>query len=516
MRILLVYPNFPRTYWGFQDSLWFIGKKASLPPLGLISVAALLPGNWEFKLVDLNIESLHDRDIRWADVVMTGGMRIQAPSIHDVIRRAHALDRKVVVGGPAPTTSPAEFEDADCCFLGEAEGKIQGLIEALGANGRLPRILPADSGGYPEMREVPVPRFDLLDWRQYASMSIQYSRGCPFTCEFCDIIEIFGRIPRVKAPAQVLAELEALRSTGYRGSIFFVDDNFIGNKKAVREFLPELKAWQARNRHPFEFYTEASVNLADDLPLVEAMVDSHFTSVFLGIETPSVEALKLTQKRQNAVVDLTLTVDRLTRAGLEVMGGFIVGFDTDDPTIFEAQRAFISSIPVPLAMVGLLTALPGTALWRRLAKEGRIRETATGDQFGRPNFEPAMDERTLLAGYAQLLGDVYRPENYYARCWELVSRWPEPRFKRLPTPVELGAFFRAIGRIGIAGRRRKLFWELLLRTLRQRPQAFTLAVTRAIMGEHLIRYTDETVKPRVEAALEALPGSVSSSVAIAS
>ena len=505
MKILLAYPEFPKTYWGFQDSLPFVAKKTSLPPLGLLTVAALLPSNWEIRLVDLNVRKLRDSDIRWADVVLAGGMLIQTPSLHEIVARSHALGRQVVVGGPAPTTDPDEFGDADCCFMGEAEGKIGPLVAALERGGALPRRFPADPTGYPAMSTVPVPRFDLLDWRKYASMSIQYSRGCPFSCEFCDIIEIFGRVPRVKSPAQVKAELQALLATGYKGSVFFVDDNFIGNKKAVREFLPELLAWQTAHRYPFEFYTEASVNLADDDALIQAMVQAHFTSVFLGIETPSVEALKLTGKRQNAAVDLVQAVDHLTRSGLEVMGGFIVGFDSDDPTIFEAQRRFIASIPVPLAMVGLLMALPGTALWRRLEREGRIRETATGDQFGRPNFVPAMDERKLLEGYHTLLGEIYRPDSYYARCEAFLSRWPRPAINRLPSLDELKAFARAIVGIGIASPRRWHFWRLVASSARKAPHALSLAVTLAIFGEHLIRYTEKTVRPRVQAAIAGLP-----------
>ncbi len=505
MKILLAYPQFPKTYWGFQDSIPYVAKKTSLPPLGLLTVAALLPAHWDVRLVDLNVRQLRDSDIRWADVIFAGGMLIQAPSLHEIVARSHALGRQVVVGGPAPTTDPDEFGDADCCFIGEAEGKIGPLVSALERGGDLPRRLSAPSTGYPEMAQVPVPRFDLLDWRKYASMSIQYSRGCPFSCEFCDIIEMFGRVPRVKAPGQILAELDALRATGYKGSVFFVDDNFIGNKKAVREFLPELLTWQIEHGYPFEFYTEASVNLADDDALIQAMVQAHFTSVFLGIETPSVEALKLTGKRQNAAVDLVQAVDHLTRSGLEVMGGFIVGFDTDDPAIFEAQRRFISSIPVPLAMVGLLMALPGTALWRRLEREKRIRGTASGDQFGRPNFVPAMDERLLLEGYHELLGDVYHPDSYYARCEAFLSRWPRPAVERLPSREELKAFARAIVGIGIVSPRRWHFWKLLSHSTRKAPHALSLAVTLAIFGEHLIRYTERTVRPRVQAAIASLP-----------
>ena len=387
MRVLLVYPRFPMTYWGFQHSMSLAGKGASLPPLGLVSLAALLPRDWDLRLVDLNIEELSDEDIQWSEAVFVGGMRIQGPSIHEVLARARKLGRRTVVGGPAPTTSPHEYEDADVLFQGEAEGRIESLVHALqrwdGECIQLPPHAPADR---PSVADVPPPRYDLIKGSQYASVSIQYSRGCPFSCEFCDIIEMFGRTPRVKTPDQIIAELEVMYAEGWRGSVFFVDDNFIGNKAEVRKLLPILEAWQKERGFPFSLYTEASVNLARDPKMVASMVAAGFFSVFLGIETPDTETLAHTQKKQNTCVDLDQAVNDLTAAGLEVLAGFIVGFDEDGPQAFQVQREFIQASAIPLAMVGILTALPDTQLWRRLEREGRLRETSGGAHVLRPQI----------------------------------------------------------------------------------------------------------------------------------
>lgn len=504
MRVLLVYPEFPITYWGFQHTMRLIGKRASLPPLGLISLAALLPTDWELKLVDLNTSQLSDDDLRWADAVFVGGMRIQAPSMHAVVARAAALGVTTVVGGPAPTTSPREFPDADVVFCGEAEGRIDRLLAALAlhADGGGAQLVSAPAAAErPSMRDVPIPRFDLLELNHYASVAIQYSRGCPFRCEFCDIIEMFGRVPRLKSSEQIIAELDALKNLGWKNSVFFVDDNFIGNKKEARTLLPRVAEWQKDNGYPFEFYTEASVNLAGDDALVKGMVDAGFASVFLGIETPSPTALAGAQKTQNASVDLNDVVNRLTEAGLEVMAGFIVGFDEDGPEAFQAQKDFIAASAIPLAMVGILIALPDTALWRRLAGEGRLRTTSEGDAFGRPNFVPAMDEETLIAGYADLLRDLYAPEAYYRRCHAYVNRAAKvPGLKRLQA-WHLVTAARAIIKIGIASRWRGEFWKLILHAARQAPHTIPWVFGHAVQGEHMIRYTQESVLPRLAKAL---------------
>jgi len=502
VKILLVYPAFPMTYWGFQLSLRLIGKRATLPPLGLVTLAAVLLSSWTLRLVDLNVEELTDGDIRWADAVLTGGMLVQSDSLHEVVRRAKAHGRPVVAGGPGPSTSPDAFAEADVVFCGEIEGRTAELVAALEDPESGSRKLEPQPGTYPELTNVRVPRYDLLDRSQYCSLSLQYSRGCPFKCEFCDIIELYGRRPRVKSTSQVLAELDELHRLGYRGSLFIVDDNFIGNRTAVRELLPALTQWQREHDRPFDFYTEASVNLASDLRLVRAMVEAGFTSVFLGIETPSRTALAAAGKSQNLKLDLSEAVDLLTREGLEVMGGFIVGFDGDDSGIFDAQRELIGSAPIALAMVGVLQAMPGTALWRRLDKEGRLRKDSAGDQFGRPNFLPAMGERELLEGYRDLLRDLYRPEAYYRRCQAYVERAGRQRTSGGKGLFDMLAVVRAVLHVGIVSDHRRLFWRLIGKVFSQAPHTLRRAIVHVVQGEHLIRYTQQTVLPRLQAAID--------------
>src|SRR3954469_2033057 len=424
MKALLIQPLTPKTYWGFHDAMGIIGKSASMPPLGLVTLAAQLPQHWSLRLVDLKVEPLLDADLEWADVLLLTGMLIHAPSLHQGLARARRAGVRTVVGGPAASTSPAEFPEADHVFEGEAEERLYTLADALERGGG-PRHLVPEGGARPRLAAAPTPRWDLLRRERYVSMSLQYSRGCPFNCEFCDIIEMFGRQPRTKSAAQVIRELEALRAWGWRGSVFFVDDNFIANRKAVAQVLPEIEAWQDRHGRPFELYTEASVDLATQPKLLEAMVRAGFSTVFLGIETPSPEALRETQKLQNLRMELNESIERVTKAGLEVYAGFIVGFDADGPGIFEVQRHFIDSLPIAAAMVGILTALPRTQLWRRLEREGRLRRDCNGDQFGRPNFETTLDEAVLLDGYRSLMAAVYDPRAYYARCERIVAQLGE-------------------------------------------------------------------------------------------
>ena len=499
MRVLLVYPEFPLTYWGLQHALALAGKRASLPPLGLVTVAAHLPADWELRLVDLNVAALRQEDLAWADLVFTGGMLVQAESIHEVLERARAAGKISVLGGPAPSTSPSAFPDADVAFCGELEGRVDALLAAIEAAPRGRQVVANDLQSPPELQNDPLPRFDLLDLRSYASMSVQISRGCPFRCEFCDVIEIFGRRPRVKPAARVLAELEALHAQGYRGTVFVVDDNFIGNLREVRVLLPELLAWQTERGFPFELYTEASLNLASEPEVMSAMVSAGFSSVFVGIETTSVEALRAANKGQNLKLDPAAAVDALTRAGLEVMAGFIVGFDSDGPEAFDAQARFLSRVPIPMAMVGILTALPGTALARRLATEGRLRERASGDTFTRPNFEPRIDEGELLAGYAALLRRLYDPDAYVRRCEAYLARAPIPEHARHDAEG-FAILWRTVRALGIAGTWRGPFWRLIGAALRRSPRFLGWAITKAVQGEHFRRYTEENVLPRLGAA----------------
>ena len=498
MNVLLVQPLAPKTYWGFQYAVPIVGKGAPHPPLGLATLAALLPQRCQIRILDLNVAPLRDADLRWADAALVTGMLVHKASMHEVLARARGNGVRTVVGGPAASSRPDEFADADHVFVGEAEGRLQMLVDAL-ERGDGPHLLSPVDDKKPDMATAVPPRFDLLERDRYTSMSVQYSRGCPFQCEFCDIIELYGRNPRTKSPEQVLREFDRLFELGWRGSIFVVDDNFIGNRREAAKLLPEIARWQEAHGRPFELYTEASVDLAALPALVQSMVEAGFTTVFLGIETPSAESLKQTRKLQNLKLPLQESVMRLTHAGLEVYAGFIVGFDTDGEQIFETQRAFIDSLPIAAAMIGLLTALPNTALWRRLEKEGRLRSDATGDQFGRPNFDPVLDERTLLQGYRDLLASIYQPAAFYARCEKLVRELGPGRQRAFSLP-SLVMFLRILWGVGLLSPHRRHFWRLFARSM-SRPYAFAKAMSIAVVGEHLIRYTREDVLPRIEQAL---------------
>jgi radical SAM superfamily enzyme YgiQ (UPF0313 family) len=501
MRALLVQSATPPTYWGYQHSLPFIRKKATLPPLGIATLAAHLPESWQLRLRDLHVEPLADEDLRWADAVLVSGMLVQAASMREVLARARAFGKPTVVGGPAPTTSPDAFPDATYVFQGEAEGRLERLVLALEQPGSVAdRVLSPPGLERPDLAQARVPRFDLLELDAYATFAIQVSRGCPFSCEFCDIIEVFGRVPRVKSPAQVIAELETLVRLGACGPLFLVDDNFIGNRRAAAQVIEAVGAWQRERNQPFDLYTEASIDLAGEPALLRAMVDAGFTAVFVGIETPSEASLRAAGKKQNLRMDPSEAVQILTSAGLEVFAGFIVGFDGDDASIFERQAEFIGALPIPRAMVGMLSALPGTALWRRLEREGRLRADPTGDQFDRPNFVPTMGEKTLIAGYRRLLADLYSEEGYFRRCaLHLDAAASRPSTLRSGS---IAALLRAIWRLGILGPRRRWFWQLLrLGVRRSGAAALPKAVTLAILGEHLIRYTREEVLPRLDRLL---------------
>jgi radical SAM superfamily enzyme YgiQ (UPF0313 family) len=501
MRVLLVQAASPTTYWGYRHSLPFIQKDATLPPLGVATVAAHLPDRWELRIRDLHVGPLDDGDLRWADAVLVSGMLVQQASMREVLRRARALGRVTVAGGPAPTTSPGAFPEATYLFQGEAEGRLDRLVEALEHPGAVSdRVLSAPDDARPAMALARVPRFDLLPLDRYSTMAIQVSRGCPFTCEFCDVIEMFGRTPRVKSPAQVLAELDALRRLGARGPLLIVDDNFIGNRRAAARLLPEIAAWQRAHGRPFDLQTEASVDLASEPALLDAMIDAGFSAVFVGLETPDPATLARTGKKQNLKLDPAEAVARLTRAGLEVFAGFIVGFDGDDAAALARQRAFVAEQPIPRAMVGLLTALPGTQLWRRLEREGRLRADATGDVFDRPNFEPTMGEAALVAGYRDLLAALFSPEGYFRRCERHLELAPPRRGP--PRAGSLAALARAVWRLGVLGERRRWFWRLVWIALRRGLPSLPRAVTFAILGEHFVRYTAEEVLPRLDRRLD--------------
>src|ERR1700749_551767 len=489
MKILLVYPEFPDTYWSFRHALTFEGKRSAFPPLGLLTVSAMLPDAWERRLVDLNVRRLKDSDIDWADLVLASAMIVQKDSLEEVVARAKAKGKRVVVGGPYVSTSAEHLPDADHIFVGEAEATLPQFIRGLEA-GTPQRFYQASEK--PALTATPVPHFRLAELNRYSAMSVQYSRGCPFSCEFCDIIEIYGRVPRTKSNQQMLAELDALRAVGWRGLVFIVDDNFIGNKKNVRKLLPELAEWSERNGRPFSFITEASVNLAEDDALLDAMRRANFRRVFLGIETPVEESLKEAQKGQNTRRDLLESVHRIQSYGMEVMAGFIVGFDSDPEDIFERQINFIRESAIPLAMVGLLTALPDTQLWRRLKKEGRlIKESAGNNMEGALNFIPRMDTARLVEGYRRILDTIYSPSEYYRRALDCLSHLTQEKAPRHSTVLnDVRAFTRIVLTLGVFDRARVDFWRYMKSAVTKHRSNFPHAVTLAAMGYHFRRLTE--------------------------
>jgi radical SAM superfamily enzyme YgiQ (UPF0313 family) len=484
MKILLVYPQYPVTFWSFKYALKFIAKKASLPPLGLLTVAAMLPPSWEQRLVDLNTAKLTDGDLRWADYVLLSAMSIQKESADAVIARCRQLGVKVIAGGPLFTAHPGDYQAVDHLVLNEAEITLPLFLADL-AQGWPQRVYTSDC--WADLTGTPSPRFDLLSMKHYASMNIQYSRGCPFDCDFCDITVLFGRTPRTKDASQVVGELDKLYQRGWRSSVFIVDDNFIGNKgKLKKEVLPAIIAWMDQHRHPFTLFTEVSINLADDEELMALMVRAGFDQVFVGIESPNEESLAECNKRQNRNRDLIANVRKIQHAGLEVQAGFIVGFDKDPAAIFERLIAFIQESGIVTAMVGLLNAPTGTKLYRRLEQEGRIIATATGDNTDFSlNFIPKMSSATLVNGYRRILGTIYSPKNYYARVRKFLQEYQPPR--KIQTRFRfmyVRAMVQSIVRLGIIGRERYQYWKLFFWSLVRRPRLFPLAITLSIYGFH--------------------------------
>jgi radical SAM superfamily enzyme YgiQ (UPF0313 family) len=479
-----------------------MGKRSLLPPLGLITVAALLPKDWEVRLCDLNVQTLAPEELQWADAVFLSGMLVQRDSLLKLAAQARAAGKVVVVGGPVATTSPELLTPyADCVVSGEAEELMAPLCEALARGTDLPTRLAAPRR--PELRTLPPPRYDLLDVNAYHSLSVQWSRGCPFNCEFCDIIEVFGRHPRTKSPEQLCNELDALLATGFHGTVFLSDDNLVGNKVETLRLLGVLQKWMEDHHFPFQFYSEASINLAASNELMDAMVRAGFDSVFVGIETPSTEALRETHKAQNLAVDLHEAVNTLIRRGLDVSAGFIVGFDSDDAAAIERQREWIAKSCIPQAMVGILGALPGTQLERRLVREGRMLERSSGETFGRANFRTKMDELELLDSYRRLLASVYAPSAYFDRVNRVLELRPhtDGHFS-LPWYYAFRCVVASMLRQGVFGRYRRAYWRFLGRAIWRTPRRLARAFSLAISGEHMIRYTAEDVLPRLQLAIE--------------
>lgn len=510
MKALLVWPEIPVTYWGGQFSVKLLGKRAVMPPLGLLTVAALCPQHWEFQLVDLNVQALSDEQLLWADIVLMSGMAIQHKSMMEVLQRTERAGVPTVVGGPHATSSPEKFDRANYLVLDEGEITLPRFLTDY-QNGVAARVYTAQ-GEKPDVTLTPPPRFDLLNIKAYTHMCVQFSRGCPFACEFCDITTLYGKNPRTKLPAQILAELQLLLDLGFRGEVFLVDDNFIGNKKNVKLMLPELIRWMKEHEYPFWLYTEASINLADDDELMEMMSQAGFHSVFVGIESPSLESLRETHKYQNVHGDLLTKIHKIQQYGIEVMAGFIIGFDNDTDDIFERQIDFISEARIPMAMIGPLQAMPNTALWVRLKKEGRLQSDFLGDTFGFCNFETKLPALTLARGYRRVLTTLYSPERFFQRLHELIASMKGSRNQtlgrlNLATKISyIGQLIKALLWLGIVDKNRSHYWGFMSWVCWNHPDKWLWALCRAITGHHFLRYTEEVMVPRLTLLEQELGG----------
>ncbi|NIO70754.1 MAG: DUF4070 domain-containing protein [Anaerolineales bacterium] len=486
MNVLLIYPEFPDTFWSFKHALKFIRKRASSPPLGLLTVAAMLPPEWTKRLIDVNVTKLTEKDLAWADYALISGMVVQRESARQIIARCKEAGVQVVAGGPLFASEYEQFEEVDHFVLNEAEVTLPPFLADL-EQGRARRVYTTSE--FADIQKTPVPLWELADLGRYATMSIQFSRGCPYNCEFCNVTALFGHRPRTKTAEQIIAELDSLYDLGWRGAVFFVDDNLIGNKRCLKtELLPALIEWQ-KDKGGIPFHTEVSINLADDEELMQMMVEAGFDTVFIGIETPDEDSLTECSKNQNKGRDLVQDVKRIQRAGLQVQGGFIVGFDNDTPSIFQRQIDFIQKSGIVTAMVGLLQAPPGTRLYERLKQEGRLLNRISGDNVdGTMNFIPNMNLDTLREGYKNILQHIYSPEHYYQRVKTFLREYKPPKIKAsldFKQVLEyILAFFRSIYHLGIVGKERVHYWKLLLWTLFRRPQLFPLAITLAIYGHH--------------------------------
>ena len=486
--ILMIYPKYSKTFWSFEYVMKILGRKAAYPPLGLLTVSSMLPGNWHKKLVDLNTEELDSSDIAWADYVMVSGMIVQKQSALKIIEMVRQKGKPVVGGGPLFSTGSISPNLVDHVFLGEAEDTIDDFVRDVG-KGNLKKVYRGT--GYPDIKRTPVPDWKLINIFSYHSMSLQYSRGCPFNCEFCDVVVLNGRTPRTKTKDQVISELEELYRLGWRGNLFFVDDNLIGNKTRLKNIiLPAIIEWQQSKRYPFSFNTQVSINLSDDKELIRLMLDAGFTTVFIGIETPDEFSLEECSKYHNKDRDLVGSVKKLQNSGLEVQGGFIVGFDSDTTSIFQRQIDFIQKSGIVTAMVGLLTALPQTKLYKRLLDSNRIlkESSANNTSFTTMNFKPKMEIKTLFAGYKRMFETIYNPRDYNERIKTFIREFKPPKRKVFRIKIQkfhLRALFGSIWDLGIKKSGRRYFWLLLLWVLVKYPGLTPHVIGYSLMGTHL-------------------------------
>lgn len=488
---LLVYPKYPDTFWSFKHTLKFVSKKAAFPPLGLLTVASLLPKEWNMKLVDVNIKKLKDEEIAWADIIFISAMLVQEKNAKEIIRKCKSFGKIVVAGGPAFTIQHKKFSGVDHFVLNEAEITLPLFLKDL-REGKAKKIYTSTER--PDITKTPIPKWSLINFRDYATMAVQYSRGCPFNCEFCDIIIMNGRIPRTKTPEQIIKELQSLYNAGWRGSIFIVDDNFIGNKTNVKQMLPFLIRWQKEHKYPFQFLTEASLNLADEEELMQMMSRANFNKVFLGIETPSLNSLKECGKVQNTKRNLADSVKIIHKNGMQVMGGFIIGFDNDTEKIFESQIKFIQEVGIVTAMIGVLNALPQTRLWRRLKEEGRLLKDTSGENTdGSINFMPKMGKEKLSKGYKKIISTIYSPKHYFKRISTFLNHYNLKTKEKISLRM-VSAFFRSMWLVGITSKARFQYWKLLIKTGITKRRLLPLAVEQAIYWKHFAKIVQKITK----------------------
>jgi radical SAM superfamily enzyme YgiQ (UPF0313 family) len=505
MNVLLVYPLFPKSFWSFEKTLALLNRKAMLPPLGLVTVAAILPQTWNFKLVDRNVRQITEAEWAWADLVILSAMIVQKEDLLDQVREAKARGKLVAVGGPYPTALPDEAQTAGADFLILDEGEITlPLFVAAIERGETSGMFRS-GGEKPDVQQTPIPRFDLLEFDAYAEMSVQFSRGCPFQCEFCDIIVLYGRKPRTKTPEQLLAELDRLCELGWNRSIFMVDDNFIGNKRNVKLFLKQLRPWMEAKGYPFSFATEASVDLAQDQELMDMMVACNFGAVFLGIETPDEASLALTQKHQNTRDSLSEAVHTIPRSGLRVMAGFIIGFDGEKPGAGARITQFVEQTAIPTALFSMLQALPDTALWHRLEKEGRLRsKSASINQTNLMNFVPTRPLEEIAQEYITAFWELYDPVRFLDRAYRhyrILGEATYPKKRKSSKPVNwvtLRALLTICWRQGVLRQTRWQFWRNLFSMYRHNPGGVSSYLSVCAQIEHFLEYR-QIVKDQIEA-----------------
>ena len=511
MRTLFIYPEFPKTFWSYEKILELVNRKVLLPPLGLVTVAALLPQEWDMKLVDRNVREVTEEEWNWAEMVIISGMIVQKEDMAVQIAKAKHLGLPVAVGGPYASSTPdaPELDEADFKILDEGEITLPMFLDAL-EKGETSGSFTS-GGDKPDVTETPIPRFDLLELDAYDSMSVQFSRGCPFNCEFCDIIVLYGRKPRTKKPEQLIAELQYLHNLGWRRSIFLVDDNFIGNKRNAKMLLPQIRTWQEERGYPFSFATEASVDLADDEEMMRMMHDARFESVFLGIETPDEASLETARKLQNTRNPLDAAVDRITANGLRVMAGFIIGFDGEKSGAGPRIVEFVTRTGIPAAMMGMLQALPKTALWARLEREGRLiqnEDAAKGvNQTNLLNFKPTRPIRDIANEYVESFCALYEPNAYMDRVYSYYLKMGAPRWKaapKLPTWTDIRALSIVVWRQGIKRDTRWRFWRYMIGMARQNPALLEQFLVVLAHNEHFQEYRS-IVRREIKEQLDALP-----------